>query len=100
MTHDPGELKAEFEAECRRVGVRIEDLLPPIDPLALGAAGVLRGVGLDLVAALDCLRHRPDNAGTHAFVRSLKMSQLLQVSGYRPSAPQYSKLRAIAETRL
>lgn len=84
MERDPAELKAEFEAECRRVGVRFDDMLPP--PEYRGSGG-LAAIGFQLPKVLRCLRTLPDNAGTKAFLDCVSLPEMHRSSGHDIERP-------------
>ena len=83
MDSDLERAKVEFETECRRVGVRMDELFDPEDARPRpGVPGGMAAAGVALAKALPILRSLPDHAGTAAFLDALA-DDLTRFSGRR-----------------
>ena len=81
--NDLAQAKREFDAEMRRAGVSLEEMLDQFAPEPpAGAAGALSVVGFDIAVTMPVLRSLPDGAGTAAFLARF-LEHVLSFGGQR-----------------
>src|SRR6478672_9049410 len=81
MEHDPEEIYAELDAECQRVGVRVDDVLTWLTARTSAVDGI-RFTSFDVALTLECLRSLPTNAGTSMLLDCMRV-QLREFLGQR-----------------